>query len=226
MKRMGMAMAALLALVPLGCGWGGELDTRTFELKYLDAGEAAPIIDPYVFGDRPNAPGALGLSGNLITVRETPDNLDKIARLLERFDKPVPSVRLRFQVIEANGANTTDPRIADIESALKELFRFEGFRLLEEAVLGGAVGTGMQERLHHEGLGGTAVIEAAIREVRAVGDSGTVRLEVGLRLNRYGTVIETGINIRAGQTVILGKAKVGADLKTIILTVRAELIPT
>ncbi len=226
MRQMLVATSIAMALAAVGCGWGGELDTRTFELTYLEPGNAAQIIDPYVYGDRPDAPGALSVAGNLLTVRETLDNLEKIARVLEQYDKPAPSVRLRFQIIEANGATATDPAIADIEAALQELFRFEGFRLLEEAVLGGAAGSRMMENLHHDRLGGRAAIEAAIREVRAVRDSGTVRLDVALRLNRYGPVIETSINVRAGQTVILGKAKIGDELGTLILTVRAELIPT
>lgn len=224
MRQIAAATAVLGALAVAGCGWRGELDTRTFELQYLEAGNAAQIIDPYVYGDRPNAPGAIGVASNLITVRETPDNLDKIARVLERYDRPAPSVRLRFQIIEANGSSETDPAIADIQATLQELFRFEGFRLVEEAVLGGAAGSGMFENLHDERIGGRATIETRIREVRAVGDSGTVRLDVGLRLDRYGSVIETSINVRAGQTVILGKAKVSPQLGTIILTVRPEFV--
>jgi hypothetical protein len=223
----GMRVAAVaLAMLVIGCSVGEELDTQTFELKYIEVEMAARMIDPYVFGDRPDAPGRLSMAKNLLTVRETADNLEKIARVLDEYDKPEPSVRLRFQVIEANGTGTTDPAIADVEEALRELFRYEGYRLLDEAVMGGSAGSGMMEVIHHERLGGDAAIQAKIQDVRAVGDSGTVRLHVSLRLMNYGEVIETSINLRAGQTVVLGKARVSRELGTIILAVRPEFVRT
>lgn len=72
-----------------------------------------------------------------VTVRETPDNLDKIARVLAQFDRPTLSVRLHFQIIQADGAARSDPAIAEVEAALRKLFRFRGYRLVGEAVVGG-----------------------------------------------------------------------------------------
>src|SRR3989449_1839764 len=122
-----ITVAALLA----ACSpRGPNLDTRTFALKYLRGSDAIPIVVPYVYTDRPNAKGVFSVSDNAITVRETPDNLDKIARVLAQYDRPRPFVRLTFHLIEADGAATTDPVIRDVEATLRQLFRFRGYRLV------------------------------------------------------------------------------------------------
>src|SRR3989454_2457878 len=114
---------------------GPNRDTRPFALKSLRGSDAIPIVVPYVYTDRPNAKGVFSVSDNAITVRETPDNLDKIARVLAQYDRPRPFVRLTFHLIEADGAATTDPVIRDVEATLRQLFRFRGYRLVAEGVV-------------------------------------------------------------------------------------------
>ena len=82
-----------------------RLDTRTFELKGLNGEEAARILTPYVFTDRKDAPGAMSYVNGSLTVRETPDNLDKIARGEVAW---VPVVKEFF-----------DPFIARVEEKLR-----------------------------------------------------------------------------------------------------------
>lgn len=214
-----------LALVGLGvlmaCS-GPTLDTRTFELKYLRGDEARDIIRPYVFDDRPDGPGQISHQGPLITVRETPDNLEKIGRVLAQYDRPAPSVRLHFQIIQADGAIRSDPAIAEVEAALRKLFRFRGYRLLAEAVAGGMVGSELRQRV--AGQGGPYIITATIFEIRGSGDSGSVGVRAELFTSR-GTVLNTSVTLRAGQTGVLGNAQMDEQLGTLILTVRPELVP-
>lgn len=119
-----------------GCKRGTTLDTRTYTLKHLDAGAAERIIAPYVFTDRADAPGTMSASAGVITVRETPDNLGKIQRVLDEYDVPRPDIRLHFQLIEADGFTDTDPAIAPVEAQLRKVFQFKGYRLMGEAVVG------------------------------------------------------------------------------------------
>src|SRR5438093_2090201 len=132
-----ITVAALLA----ACSpRGPNLDTRTFALKYLRGSDAIPIVVPYVYTDRPNAKGVFSVSDNAITVRETPDNLEKIARVLAQYDRPRPLVRLTFHLIQADGAATTDPALADVEATLRKLFRFRGYRMVREGVFSATEG--------------------------------------------------------------------------------------
>ena len=222
-----------LVVVTVAAVWAGfrafsggpALDTRTFELHSIDAGEARQIIAPYVYADRPDAPGSLSHSDNAITVRETPDNLEKIERVLADMDRPRPNVRLHFQLIEADGESTNDPAIADVETELRKLFRYEGYRLLHEAVVGGTEGSrieqvvGRGEDYTSEGY----MLTAAIGPVRGSTDSGTVYLEVGVR-NPMRGALQTTINARAGQTLVVGNAELIRGGGTLILTVRPEFV--
>lgn len=216
---MWLVLASLLTAV--ACG-GPRLDTRTFDLKYLRGEEARDIIRPYVFDDRPKAPGRISTQGPLITVRETPDNLDKIARVLARYDRAAPSVRLRFQVIQADGASQSDPAIAEVENALRKLFRFRGYRLVGEALVSGTEFSESSQEI--AGTGGPYGIVARIGDVSGAGDSGVVRLETFLRVPKLGEALRTSVSLRAGQTAVLGNARLNPEGGTVILTVRPELV--
>ncbi len=211
----------LLAVVTQACMGGTKLDTRTFEIQHLDADAAGALVEPYIYFDRPEAAGAWSFSGNLMTVRETADNLEKIARVLQEFDKPRPSVRLHFMVIEADGATTSDPSISDVERQLRQLFRFEGYTLVGQAVIGGTETSFVVQEF------GPAQapfeISVGIKNVRGTADSGTVRLEVSFSAFRGGS-LQTTVNARAGQTVVLGNAQLRRGGGTLILAVKPELV--
>jgi type II secretory pathway component GspD/PulD (secretin) len=220
-----MSRLAAVALVGglAACTSGPSLDTRTFELQYLDPDAAADMIHPYVYSDRPQGDrGMISLAGNLITVRETPDNLDKIARVLEQYDIPSPMAQLHFKIIEADGAIQTDSAIADVETALRRLFSFRGYRLLAQAVLGGLEGSQVGQQV----VGGDQefLIRAHIQDIRGTGDSGTVRLEVMLMPEDERAVFETTVSIGTGQTVVLGSTQPRSSGRTLILAVAAELV--
>jgi hypothetical protein len=225
MKRVIALVAAGLTVTVLACG-GPQLETQTFALEYLDAQTAASLIEPYVYFDRDGTPGTISTAGpmasHLITVRETRDNLDKIGRVLSEYDKPAPMVQLHFQLIEANGTRSVDPEIEDVESALRKLFKFEGYRLIADAMLGGVEGSEVAQ-----GMGGGErdfQIAAHVWDVRGSDGGGTVRFEVRLFESRIGTIFETTANVRAGQTMVLGSTRPNPEHATLILAVRPEVI--
>ena len=216
------AVLGVMLLVTAGCSWTPNLDTRTFELQYLDPDMAVGLIGPYVYADRPGAEGVLSVAGNLVTVRETTDNLEKIGRVLAQYDRPAPSVRLHFQLIEADGAKTSDPAIAEVESVLRKLFRFDGYVLLAQAVLGGVEGSSMEQGVVVGDM--RYKIYSRIVDVLGVGDSGIVRISVDLLYPTGPPIFATTVNARAGQTVVLGSTQPDPRQKTLILTVRPELV--
>jgi hypothetical protein len=216
-------IAALLAI--MGCDATPTLETRTFPLQYLNSGQASLLIEPYLFRDRPGAPGTASATENALSVRETADNLDRIARVLAEYDVPSPWVQLTFQLIAADGATVRDPAIADVEAELRNLFRYTGYRLLADAVVTGAARSHIEQVIG----GGSAsrdeqfILQVDIGEVRTIGDSGYVSLDVQLRNPMMGA-LATQINARAGQTVVLGNARLQQGGGTVILVVRPELV--
>ena len=209
--------AGILALS--GCQRGTRLDTRTYTLKHLDPNTAEQLVGPYIYGDREGAPGTMSATAGALTVRETPDNLDKIQRVLDQYDMPRPDVRLHFQLIEADGFTGTDSAIAPVEAQLRKIFQFKGYKLVGEAVLG------VTDRSHvRQRLSGGYVIEGDI----GWQDATTIRLQdIELRAPKLGTVLATTVNVRPGQTLVVGSASKGdGGTTTLLLTVRAEEAPT
>lgn len=213
-------LTALVVLFVAACGGSSPrlaLDTRTFALRYLSPDEARSLVAPYVFTDRTNSPGAMSATNGAITVRETRDNLERITRMLAQFDLPRPLVRLTFHLIQADGAATSDPAIADVEAVLRKLFRFRGYRLVEEGVFSATEGGEVNQQLGSAGY----MIGAEIRRVAGFGDSAIVQL--GVHLRGRDLQFGTQVGVPVGKTAVLGN--VGEDPRgTLILTVKPELV--
>ncbi len=217
-------MVVLAAVAAFGCSAAPDLETETFELQYLDAERAAVLIQPYVFADRPNGPGSISQAENMVTVRETRDNIDKIRRVLADIDRPRPTVRLHFQLIQADGAGAVDPEIAEVEAELRKLFRYEGYHLIREAVVGGTEGSHIEQVIGREDDANVGfILMASIGAVRGSGDSAMVQLDVGVRSPMRGA-LQTTVNARSGQTLVVGNAQLIQGGGTLILTVRPEIV--
>lgn len=223
-RRLGLAVAAAVALAAVACERGPELDTRTFEVQYLAPYQIDQLIAPYVFTDREARPGMMSSTEGAVTVRETPDNLEKIARVLEEYDRPKPSVMLHFQIIEANGASESDPAIEAVERELRRLFRFDGYRLVAETRVGGIQGTGIRQVVGPPNEEDSFFIQTGVTEVRTGGETPTVTLDVGLFGAEVGNILETSVTIPAGHSVVLGTANAPAFEGALILVVRAEIV--
>ncbi len=181
-----LSLAVLASLAACGGSALDRLDTQTFQLQHLAAEEAAQLIDPYVYYDREGAAGRVSYVGNTLTVRETADNLAKISRVLTEFDQSKPGVRLHFQIIEASDRGPTqsvDAGIAEVEAELRKLFKYQRYRLLNDAVIGGTEGSHIEQAVGDMAMpdGNAWMISANIGTVRAFGDSGSVELHVGIR---------------------------------------------
>ena len=222
--------SAVLAVFLTACGRGVSLETRTFRLQSMDDMVALRVIDPYVYGDRPNAPGAATAMQGVLTVRETSDNLDRIARVLEEFDRPRQSVTLHFQIIRANGGGSADSSIAEVEEELRRLFRFAGYRLVAQGSVTGLEQSHVNQKMFTENPDARAQtgirfswydVNANIGQVIAGGESGMVELEVELAGNTSVLFGSSGV-LGIGNTIVLGTLQLPDD-QALILTVRAEL---
>lgn len=225
MRPLRMLLLAVLAAGPLACSRGPALDTRTFPLHYMTRSQAQAIIAPYVFTDRPNAPGKMSASDDAITVRETPDNLDKIQRVLAQYDHAAPNVRLHFQVIHADGYAAPDSSIAAVVTQLRKLFRFDGYRLVTRAEVVGSDNSASTQILDGGSTVGQMLLRVGIRRIRGTGDSTVVDLSVDLKGGRAAmSDLSTELGARTGQTVVLGGMHATGVPGQIILTVRPELV--
>lgn len=213
-KAMAVAVSFLAASA---CGGGSRLETRTFQLENVDPHEVVGLIEPYVYGDRERAPGTMSYNGQGLTVRELPENLNRIALVLKEYDRPVPTVRLRFQVIEADGFSGADPTIADVQSELEKLFQFRGYRLAASSVL-----QGLAHESFRQQLGGPDPSYGIFGDVMRV-TPGSVAIRVELRRGSDFVLFETSVSMPMGQTVVLGSGQPRGDHPAAILVVTPEI---
>ena len=185
-----------------------DLETRTFNLRIMKPEEAAALARPYVYEDRPGAPGDLSyfIDTPLISVRETPDNLDKIARMLQEFDAGAfqRQHRLHFQIVAANGGESHDARLASVEEELRKVFRFDGFTLIGEAyitVSGGDFKLEVNPYRNRQVTGSN--LEQATQTYRIDGAlSRENKMDIGISVGQ--AYIHTGFDFQLGQTIVIG----------------------
>ena len=138
-------------------------------------------------------------------------------------ERPVPpdNVRLVFQLVEADGFTDDDPEIADVVAELRELFRFEGYRLAATGLLNvhpdGYAGT----RLTGGELGGYQVEVSLSGVQEMVGRPSRIRIAVNLVHEDYGPAMEAAVTVRNGQTLVLGSTR-AHDGEALILIMRTE----
>ena len=217
------ALLAALAMPLGGCDgeWGKRgttLETRTFALHHMEASEAADLIGPYIYTEREGAPGMVSEARDdspAITVRETADNLDRIAAVLAEFDRPNDrTLVLKFQLISPNGEEP-DPRIADVVAELQRFLRFDGYSLAGETLVPIARGSFQQ-------IIRTEEIDYGIRGRYRPASKGLdieMYRTAGGSIRVGGTLLGTGIVIQPGKILVLGT--VIEDNTTAILIVRS-----
>lgn len=212
----------LLIAAALACGRSPDLETRTYRLDHLEASQAAEMISPYVYENREDAPGRISTFDGGLTIRETEDNHSRISELLEEADRPRPVVRLRFQLIAADGGNGSDARIEEVVAVLRDLFRFENYELLEEVQMTGTEGAFLEQQVS---VGQRSYrITGELDNVRVRRDSGSVELSVSLDGPTTPTgqdLFGTTVTLPLDQTVVVGSSRLDQQDEAIILTVRA-----
>ena len=205
--KIAATIAALAGALFMGCE-RDSLEVRTFTLERLDAQEAFGLVSAYVYLDRETGPGTIGMSEGLITIRELPENLDRIAQVLEEYDRPRAAVRLHFQLIQANGFDDRDESIRAVEAELRQLLRYDGYRLVGEAVLQLREGGDGEQILQGivEGVSPGEPpfnLEAALGSV-STGDQGS-SVELWVNLSRFNNdILSTDVNAANGQSLVLG----------------------
>jgi len=225
MKTLRMCAVLLGLFVIAGCGSTPKLEIETFEVNHLDSYRLSQLVEPYIFYDREGAAGMYTQSGNVLTVRETPDNLVRIAAVLQRYDIKKPSIILYIDVIEANGGDI-DPSIQDIADLLRELFRFSGYTKVAGGVISVTEGGVVQQTMGASSGGnqrGSFEFQARFSQLAEEDGEWTLYAE-NLSLRRQdGTNISTSALLRVGQTTLVGTSLAGPDVKAVILAVRPEI---
>lgn len=185
-------------------------EVRTFILRHLDPDVAAALISPYV--DFLPGAGVFRTGGSMrgITVRAPFTALARVDGLLKEHDKAPSTVRLRFQVVAALDSAVSDPELSGIESELRSVLRFRGYRLLAQGFISTNDDSPSEATLT-DGRTDPFLVHTYTHRIDP-GDRGSVSLNVALQgapfsngPARTGTkIIETRITMPFGQSVVVG----------------------
>ena len=244
MSRISVAIGLALALV-IPNGLRAQRDTlavppvlpvRTFHLTQLTPDQAAKLVSPYVQGFSTGVFSA-GSGIPAITVRAPARILATVDSVLKANDHAPRTIILRFQLIAAEDSAVHDAAIANVDAALRSLFRFRGYRLLGEGAAAVGEGSSMFQLTLNAATEPPGLehftVSGRVGDLVTDGASGSVDLRVELLgpMVKNGvaggasetTRLSTGLTLPIGQTVVLGSAAASGRARTVILAVRAEL---
>lgn len=206
MKRFSILFVVLM--MTAGAALAGDvaasakpLSVHTFTFKYKDANKAAAMIKSLM-----SAEGSESIqpSTNALVVTDRPENLKTITKALADFDVPPQSFHLVARLIsasrESSGARQPADETRDIASKLTML----GFNSFEDLGSADVVGT--------EGAPGIVTMPTGYRADFKFGDYDPASDSVQITdfhlskqvSDQLTSLLKTTLNLRLGQTYILG----------------------
>jgi hypothetical protein len=233
-------LAILILFAMASCLQAEEAATKVFQLKYADPRALSKLLSPYgrVESDQM-------LKAVTITTRDN-TVLSEVEQIIKRFDVPPPpvlNVEVTIYLMSALGtpsSSAVPPELEPVVKQLKNTFSYKGYQLIDTEV--------MRVRAGREGevsgvVNGAPSVDGArtISQVKfrsasvSIDEKGrAIRidgLKVGLRIPVPGSspnigqgfqYIDTGLNtdvdIREGQKVVVGKANMdGSDRASIVI---------
>lgn len=230
-------LAAALVVHPHYAAAQTHSDTliiMTVPLKHLSAADAVKLLQPFVttlpFEGKVGGAVFPVPNGTAITIRERVTNYARMLQLLREYDRSAATVAFTFQLIVADNSGGRDPDIASLDTVLRSVLKYTGYRLIGVGVMRSGESAYAKETITADGQKFTLAM--SIRDIRTSGAESSVKLSVSLRRDKGMIVngeevaeemLSTGVTVPIGQTVVLGSASLDAK-RAIILTVRPQLV--
>jgi hypothetical protein len=153
--------------------------------------------------------GVYEVSSNVraVTIREVPRIFAEMMAVLAQYDREPATVTLNFQLIAAENTTKRDPLVASLDSLLRGVLKFTGYRLLNTSVASASENSHLSQSLSADGE--TFTLSVDVTDLRIDGSNASVHLSVALQRDATrgqppATVLSTGVTVPIGQTVVLG----------------------
>lgn len=222
MKRFWMTVLTLLLVTANvfadAADVGKSLTVRTFQFKHKQADKAAGVIKPLMSAD-----GSMAIqpATNSLVVTDLAENVKKIAAALAQFDAPQQAIHLSIRLVGAQRATAdegrVDPLLDDVASKLA-LLRYNVLELIGSAKMLGKEGEpGLVELAGYRADFRFGEYDAASDSVK-VNDFKLSKLDG----DQLAPMLKTTLNLKLGQTVILGATKQPNSQKALMLVVTAQ----
>ena len=225
MKKL--ALVTLLALVLSGGSAFADAAeerqaARSFQLRHRDASRAAAVIKPLI-----TSTGSVSIqpSSNTLVVTDAPSALAEIERALDEFDAPAKQFEVAIRLVSASRVSNpppVPPALRDISTKLSGVLRFNRFDSLGEIEAGGREGDPLRV-----GLSEAYRAEFKLGEFDPVTQSLQLTDFRLLRLTQGSGDLQpvfrnATLNLKVGQTVVLGVSKSPEDARVLMLVLLAR----
>jgi hypothetical protein len=226
MKRALIVIASLLMLSSVAfadadaaAGGARSLTVHTYTFKYKDAEKAAAMIKSMLSSE-----GSMSIqpSTNALVVTDRADNLKAVTRALIEFDVAPQAFRLTVRLVGASRVEGTAPRLADALRDIAPKLAMLRFNALED--LGAADVAG------REGDPGIVTLPTGYRADFKFGeyDPASDSLKVSdfhlskLQNDQLTSLLKTTLNLRIGQTYIVGATKAPQSQRALLIVLVAR----
>jgi hypothetical protein len=237
--KLGMLLAICLTLAPLAAQqaaqpaaqpappWTKGEITKVFDVKNREVNDLFALLSG--FGATLKTSSAL----KAIAVTGPPSVVDAIGEAIKRFDVPAKNVELTLYLVSALArASSQEPLPKELDGVAKELrsvFTYQGYRLLDTMILRCREG-GQETRVSSSyapipAQPGVAAPYSIRLDPVTVSEDGKTRTisTRQLNLSGQGPSIVTGISVREGQKIVVGKTGMGGS-DALILVVTAKVV--
>ena len=219
MKRLSILMLTLFVSASVfaeAADLGRSLTVRTFQFKHKEADKAAGVIKGLI-----SAEGSMSIqpAANSLVVTDLPENLKKISQALAEFDKAAQNLVLTIRLVGASrgSAAKVSPELADVAPKLA-LLRYNVLETLGSTQVSGQEGDGGVVDLGgHRADFRFGEYDAASDSVK-VSDFKLSRLD-GDQLE---PLLKTTLNLKLGQTVIIGATRQPQSQRALMIVVTAK----
>ncbi len=208
------------------------LRTEIVKLKYVRAQDVQNLL--YAFSSRegridfnPNLPGVL-------TVRDTPDNVEKMLAAIHELDvKPADVLYTVQLVLGSETEAATDPELKNdlVIKELGKLLRYKGYTLLDSTIVrtvnrdraevkfGPKADFTLYLRPDVAGDAKAAVIktDVQLKQMQVKTEANTIKTD-------NATLIESTLNIKSGDRTVVGVSKLDGGDKGLILIISAKIV--
>jgi hypothetical protein len=198
------------------------LSVHTFQFRFKDADKAAAVIKPLMSND---GSVAMQPGSNSLVVTDRPENLKAITAALAQFDTAALPFRLSVRLVSAAHVDGSGGRVPDelrdVAGKLAVL-RYNSFENLGDAEFGGK-----------EGDPGVVELKSGYRADFHLGEydpsSDTIKVSdfrlsklQGAQNDQLTALLKTSLNLKVGQTVILGASKVPQSQRALMIVVAVK----
>ena len=216
----------LTAAVGLAQETDGKVVVQTFKFKFKSADRAATVISSLMSSE-----GSVSIQpgSNVLVVTDLRENMEQIAAALDSYDLPSREFKLEIRLVAAGRVPGRSPEVPEdlkeIAGKLSGVLRFNSFEPLGTLDVNGKEGDEVRSDVnsHYHA-------DFVIGEFDPV--SRTVQLS-DFKLSRYETslesqkrernqVLETTLNLKVGQTVVLGASRLPDSNRALMLIVIAR----